>query len=46
MNDNQQNTQTTEQQTFLREQQDYNSQKKPQEQPDLCKVEHLEVLDI
>lgn len=33
-------------QDFRKEQQDYNNQKTPQEQPDLCKVEKLETLDI
>lgn len=32
---------------FLQEQSEFNSQKKKQtEQPDLCKVEKLEILDI
>lgn len=31
---------------FRKEQQEFNAEKKPQEQPDLHKVEHLEVLDL
>ena len=35
-----------EEQKFRKEQQEYNKQRVTQEKPDLCKVEHLEVLDI
>ena len=42
---NEQQSQAAEQ-NFRKEQQDYNNQKTPQEQPDLCKVEKLETLDI